>query len=112
MQIAITSRHGHISTADHDYISEKSERLTHYFDRISQIQVTVDLANEQHIDVEIQVNAEHKHDFVSSATGGEVALAFDQAFSKMETQIRKYKEKVQDHRRDRPMNEITNPDQY
>ena len=54
----------------------------------------------------ILVDAEHKHNFVAHAEGDDAAATFDGALHKMEQQIRKYKEKVQDHRRDRPLNQI------
>ena len=52
------------------------------------------------------MDAEHKHNFVASDTGDEPGPTFDRALSKMEQQIRKYKEKLQDHRRDKPLNEL------
>ena len=105
MLIQIACRHGHIREETRQLLSQKAEKLLTYFERVSAIVVTVDVKVADHVKVEIQVNAEHKHDFVASHEGPEVVAAFDQAMHKMEHQITKYKEKVQDHRRDRPLNE-------
>ena len=106
MQIAITARHGSIPDQVRDYIGQKSEKLLTYFERVTAIQVTIDFVKDR-AKVEILVDAEHKHNFVAHDVGEDVPSAFDQAMHKMEQQIRRYKEKIQDHRRDRPLNELT-----
>lgn len=104
MQIEVTCRHGHINDYAHDHIVSKSEKLLTFFERVTAIQVTVDFENNR-AKVEILVDAEHKHNFVSHDTADDVISAYDGAFHKMEQQIKKYKEKIQDHRRDKPLNE-------
>jgi putative sigma-54 modulation protein len=55
------------------------------------------------VNVEILVDAEHKHDFVAHDAADTVIPAFDLALHRIEHQITKYKEKIQDHRRDTSM---------
>ncbi|QDT25239.1 ribosome hibernation-promoting factor, HPF/YfiA family [Gimesia panareensis] len=105
MQVAITCRHGSVSDGLREYITEKSEKLLTYFERVTAIQITIDQGENQNR-VEILVDAEHKHNFVAHAEGDEVKPNFHAALSKMEQQIKKYKQKIQDHRRDIPINEI------
>ncbi len=105
MQVAITSRHGHVTDEVQAYMSRKAEKLLTYFERVTAIQVTVDFVDDR-VSTELLVDAEHKHNFVAQVTGFEVIPTFDQTLHKMEQQIRKYKEKLQDHRRDRPLNEL------
>ncbi|QDV15880.1 Ribosome hibernation promoting factor [Gimesia panareensis] len=105
MQVAITCRHGSVSDGLREYITEKSEKLLTYFERVTAIQITIDQGENQNR-VEILVDAEHKHNFVAHAEGDEVKPNFHAALSKMEQQIKKYKQKIQDHRRDLPLNEI------
>ncbi|MAG94405.1 MAG: ribosomal subunit interface protein [Planctomycetaceae bacterium] len=109
MQVAITVRHGDVSDDTRNQIREKSEKLLTYFERVTAIDVMVDFEND-HITVELLVDTEHKHNFVARSTGDEVMPVFDQTYHKMEQQIRKYKGKIQDHRRDVPMGEL-NADQ-
>ena len=105
MQVAITSRHGTLSPSAHDHIKRKSEKLLTFFDRVTAINVTVDFSNDR-TNVEILVDAEHRHDLVASESGDNVTVVFDAALHKMEQQVRKYKEKIQDHRRDPALSEI------
>ncbi len=105
MQVALSCRHGSIDSDLQSYISRKAEKLLKYFERVTAIEVTLDFESDR-VKAEILVDAEHKHNFVASDTGSEPGPTFDKALSKMEQQIRKYKEKLQDHRRDRPLNEI------
>lgn len=100
MQIVVTARHGHLSAEHQQQVEDKVGKLLHYFNRVEAINVTINLAHRHGpIDVEIQLNAEHKHDFVAKATENDVFIALDVALEKMEHQIHKYKEKIQDHRR-------------
>ncbi len=86
-------------------MARKAEKLLNYFERVTAIQVTVAFEDDR-VSTELLVDAEHKHNFVAQVTGSEVIPTFDQTLHKMEQQIRKYKEKLQDHRRDRPLNEL------
>lgn len=107
MQVEITCRHGAITPEFQEYITRKSEKLLNFFERVTAIQVTLDFEDDR-VRIEMLVDAEHKHDFVTHAEGGsqERGAIFDQVLSKMEQQIRNYKEKIQDHRRDKPLNEV------
>lgn len=100
MQIQVTTRHGEIERDQRDYMQTKSERLLHYFERVTSIEVLVDFGVDHKIKVEMQVDAEHRHDFVASETDYELIPTFDKTLHKMEQQIRRYKEKIQDHRND------------
>ena len=105
MQVKISARHGHISEATQQYIREKTEKLLHYFQRLMMIEVMVDL-NEDLNTVEVLVSAEHKHDFVAVEKNKDLLAAVDLVVHKLEQQIRKYKEKIQDHRRTPPTGKV------
>jgi putative sigma-54 modulation protein len=102
VQIAITCRHGSIPDDVRDHLASKSEKLLTYFERVTAIGVTVIFSNEQikgRIRVEILLDAEHKHNFVATDEGDDVLSTFDRTLTKMEQQLKKYKAKIQDHRR-------------
>ena len=105
MQVNVVSRHGSLRPEVHAHITSRAEKLLTYFERVTQIEVTVDFEHEA-VQVEIIVDTEHKHDFVARAEGAEASAVFDAALHKMEQQIRKYKAKVQDHRRDPPLRDV------
>lgn len=98
MQVAIACRHGTLRPDTQDYVTQKAEKLLTYFDRVTAIQVTFEFSNGS-ATAEILVDAEHKHNFVAREAAAEAATAFDAALHKMEQQIKKYKERIQDHHR-------------
>jgi putative sigma-54 modulation protein len=106
VQIKISARHGHLSEPTQEFIREKAQKLLRIFERLTLIEVTVDLKSEQKV-VEFIVAAEHKHDFVASERNADILAATDLALAKMEQKLRRYKEKVQDHRRTPSVGEVT-----
>ena len=108
MQIKISARHGHLSDATKQFIEEKANKLLHIFDRLTMIEVTVDLQNDQKI-VEFKVQAEHKHDMVAKAEAQDLLAAVDMVLHKLEMQLRRYKERIQEHRRAPSAGELAGP---
>lgn len=98
MEVSISARHGSLAKDSQDYIEKKLPKLTHIFERLISINVTVDFQFAEP-EVELLVEAEHKHDFVARERAESVTAAFDLSLGKMEGQLRKYKEKIQDHHR-------------
>lgn len=99
MQIKISARHGSLSDTTQDKITAKVEKLTRRFERLTAITVTIDLEHRETPGVDIHVSAEHKHDFVASCQGQELMAGLDHVIHKLEQQLRKYKDKIQDHHR-------------
>jgi putative sigma-54 modulation protein len=98
VQIKISARHGHLHEATQEFIREKANKLTHIFQRLMMIEVIVDLKEDQKA-VEFLVSAEHKHDFVATERNQDVLAAVDLCLAKLESQVRKYKERIVDRRR-------------
>lgn len=99
MQINVSTRHGQLSDATRARISAKFEKLSRLFERLTSIEITVDLEHADMPSVDVHVSAEHKHDFVASHHAESLMEAIDGAIHKLEQQLRKYKERVQDHHR-------------
>ena len=99
MQVKVSARHGQLGDDLHRQIEDKAQKLLHYFDRVAQIEVTIDLRGDAK-KAEILLNAEHKHDFVARGEAADPLQAVAAAVDKMKQQIRHYKERIQDHRRD------------
>src|SRR5262245_13156357 len=98
VEIKVSARHGHLNDEHQQEIRQKAEKLLHFFERITMIDITVDLADKIHKKVEIRVDAEHKHDFVAHDQHTELMAAVELAFDRIQHQIHKYKEKIQNHR--------------
>ncbi len=58
----------------------------------------VDLENTQSPKVEVKVSAEETNDFFAADTGSNVLTAVESVVRKLETQLRKHKEKLTGHR--------------
>jgi putative sigma-54 modulation protein len=102
VQVTVSARHGHLSDEAQQQLNEKAEKLLHFFDRLTAIAVTVDLHRDHDgkLSVEIIAHAEHKHEFVATDKDADIPHAFHLAADRIKQQIKHYKEKLQDHRRD------------
>lgn len=101
MQIEISTRHGELSPAQRERLEEKSAKLTRLFARLMSIEIAAS-HDKGAWNVEFQVSAEHKNDFVATESGPTLEAAADQCLHKIETQLRRYKEKIQNHKGDVP----------
>ena len=99
MQIRVSTRHGHLNEESQNKIRAKIEKLPRYFERLTSIEVTIDLSDSDRPTVDLNVSAEHKHDFIASDQSTELMASIDAVVHKMEQQLRKYKEKIQDRNR-------------
>jgi putative sigma-54 modulation protein len=97
--ISISARHGSLSPETQARIREKVEKLTRLFDRVMAIEVTVDLDHREAPLVDVKVSAEHRHDFRASFQAGELFAALDVVLEKLESQLRRYKERIQERHR-------------
>ena len=99
MQLSITARHGHLTEATQAKLRAKAEKLGRFFERLMSIEIVVDLKDSQQPKVDLKVSAEHKHDFVAHEQGENLVGALEAAVEKVEQQLRKYKERVQERHR-------------
>jgi putative sigma-54 modulation protein len=98
VQITISARHGHLAAGTQEKITEKVEPVQKFFDRMTAIGVTVDLEHRERPSVEMRVRAEHHDEFVAVAEAETVFAALDGVIDKMENQLRRFKEKLKEHR--------------
>jgi putative sigma-54 modulation protein len=96
VQIQITTRHGSLGSESQSYLHNKAEKLLKYFGRLMAIEIEVEHLKHEW-QVEILVSAEHKHDIVAREKAATPEMAMDLCLHKVENQLRRYKERVQDH---------------
>jgi putative sigma-54 modulation protein len=99
VQIKISTRHGHLSDASQERIKAKVEKLNKIFDRLTEIEFIIDLTDSAAPRVDLKVSAEHKHDFVAHHESDNLMGSVDAVIHRLEQQLRKYKEKVQERHR-------------
>ncbi len=111
MIIEISTRHGSLGPEQQAYLQLKAEKLLKYFGRLMSIEVEAE-SRKHGWSVEVFVSAEHKHDFVARVEAETLEMAMDGCAHKVEEQLRRYKEKVQNHHGETPLRgkSPTNPD--
>lgn len=98
MQINISTRHGAIADDTRAFIEKKVQKLPRLLDRVTAVDVTVDVEHRDTPLVEVRVSAEHAADFVATERGANLSSVFEAALHKIEQQLRKHKEKRDDRR--------------
>ncbi len=97
MQITITARHFDLTNAIRDFIEESCEKLSRYFDHIISIQVILTLEKmRNHVEMNLHAS---KFNLQSEFEDMDMYVAVESAIEKMETQIKKLKDKVTDHQK-------------
>lgn len=98
MQVSVSARHGQLNSGDQSLIEEKVGKVRRLYDRVSAIEVIVDLEKLDSPMLEAKVSVEHEDDFVASASATTVIGALDVVIPKLEKQLRRAKEKRTEHR--------------
>jgi putative sigma-54 modulation protein len=93
MLIEISARHGQISHRTQERIQEKIGKLLRFYNRLTSIEVTIDLGHRDNPEVEVRVTLERHDDFVATYTAPSIVAAVTGAKRKIEEQIRRYKDK-------------------
>lgn len=100
MNLEITARHASIRQDVKDYAAQKVGKLEHYFAHITSIHVVINIGKDEQRAVEIVVAAAGGATLVAEERNPDPFAAIDLAVHKLETQLRKHKEKLQaKHRR-------------
>ncbi len=97
MQINITGHHIDITPALHSYVESKFQRLERHFDKMTNIHVILTVEKErQKAEASIHVN---RGDLFADSIREDMYAAIDDMTDKLDRQLKKYKEKLSDHRR-------------
>lgn len=97
VNVVVTSRHMDLSPALREHSEKKAQKLLTYFDRIQEIEVTID-KNKDGFDVEIIVNAEHKKEFVAHHTHADAYTCVNECVDKLERQVSEHKRELRNRK--------------
>ncbi|MCY3769391.1 MAG: ribosome-associated translation inhibitor RaiA [Gammaproteobacteria bacterium] len=97
MQISITGQHMEITRSLHNHVSEKVEKITRYFDHVTNTNVVLHVEKTRHI-AEATVNTKGAMIHASS-TAEDMYTAIDSMAHKLDRQVIKHKEKMTSHHR-------------
>lgn len=98
MLITVTGKHIDITDAIRAHAEEKVEKLTRFYDSISQFEIIVEGNEGGKQSVEILVHAEHNGLVVAKESGTDTYACIDLAVHKLERQLKKNKEKQRAHK--------------
>jgi len=96
MDVEITGRHTEVTDDIRNYVWQHIEKLPRHDDKIQYVTVTLDENSGTQM-VEIIAKC-HRADLVAEAKGHDMYRSIDEAFGKMERQIKRYHDKLVDHR--------------
>ena len=100
MNLLITAHHFQLTPAIRQYVEEKVERLTRHFDEVREIEVVLvveenaDKDRRQRAEMNVRVKGDTLH---GQSDAQDIYAALDSVLEKMDRQVARYKDKVQDH---------------
>lgn len=97
MQLNLTGHHVDITDALRDYVTTKLERLERHFDHVTNVHVILSVEKMRQ-KAEATINMKGNNIFAECEDENMYA-AIDALIDKLDSQVRKHKEKVTDHRR-------------
>ena len=104
MNLQISGHHLEITPAIHEYVTGKLERVTRHFDNVIDVNVilSVDKLKQK---AEVTVHLPGKDVYVESIDE-DLYAALDSLVDKLDRQIQKYKQKIQDHHRGQKISQV------
>ena len=103
LRIDFTDRHESHPSSVKEYAIEKVGRLERYFNGVQHIEIILDQEHGQH-SAEVLVSAPQNQHFVGHCSDDSVMVAVDRVVEKLEKQVKRYKERLKDHRKGDPGN--------
>jgi len=95
MQVHITGRHVEITDSIREHIYGKVERTLVDFPRVEDVRIVLDLQKREHF-AEVLVQGKNIH-VEGKSSSENMYTSIDEALEKAEHQLRKLRQKVQDH---------------
>ena len=102
MNLQISGHHIDVTPALKEYVQNRLEPVIRHFDRVTGVTVILAVEKLQQR-AEVTVHVPGKDIFVEN-TGDDLYAAIDALFDKLDRQLQKHKQKIQDHHRgDKPV---------
>jgi putative sigma-54 modulation protein len=97
MNLHITGHHLEVTPALRDYVTSKLDKVTRHFDHVIDVSVTLSVEKLKQT-AEVTLHVRGKDIFVES-DDTDLYAAIDALVDKLDRQVLKYKQKLQDHHR-------------
>lgn len=93
--ISVTGRHVHVTESMKQYAREKIAKLERLGDRIIDVAVTMDIQKLEH---RVDIVMKYAHTIIKSqGSTNDMYISIDQAVAKLETQLKKYLDRIHHH---------------
>lgn len=97
MQVILTGHHVDITDSLRAHADAKFEKLARHFDHVTQVQVVLEVEKNRHkAEANVHVAGADMH---AESENDDMYVAIDQVVDKLDRQIIKHKEKLQNHHR-------------
>jgi putative sigma-54 modulation protein len=96
MAIEITARHMHATPEIQEYARDKASALVDEFPRLEHVHVILDV-QKRHFIAEIVVQAKNRIRAEAKEMSDQLITSIDRATDKVERQLRRRRDKIQDH---------------
>ncbi|SMN11601.1 Ribosome hibernation protein YhbH [uncultured Candidatus Thioglobus sp.] len=97
MQLNISGHHLEITKAIKQYSTEKLSKIKHHFDHLININVILEVEKDiQKAEATIHISGA---DLFAKAESGDMYTSIDRMVNKLDAQVRKHKEKLNNHRK-------------
>ena len=104
MNLQISGHHLEITPAIHAYVTGKLERVTRHFDNVIDVNVILSVEKlKQKAEVTVHLSGK---DVYVEAIEDDLYAAIDSLSDKLDRQVQKHKQKVQDHHRGSKINVV------
>lgn len=95
MQLNLTGHHVEITPALREYVDAKFERLERHFDHVFDVHVILNVEKLRHTaEATVHVNG---NNLFADAVNEDMYAAIDGLIDKLDRQVKKHKERIQDH---------------
>lgn len=91
MRVIVTGRHFDLTDDVKKFVEEKVGKLTHYYDRIHEVDVVIS-ADAGVLEAEIIARADHHHRFVAKERNADPFAAVDKVVDQVKRQVTRHKE--------------------
>lgn len=100
MRIDVSGKHMEVTQAIEEHAESKTSKLSRYYDGVQQVRVVMEKAPHDSFAVEVCVDVEHHDTFVARENGEDLYKCIDGATDKMARQLRDFKEKLKNSKRE------------
>lgn len=108
MKITVSERHMEASDALHNYVVDKVDHLSHYFDGIISVDVVLDEEKNREI-CELVAHLINKKTAKATEEADDMHVAIDGAVAKLKKQLRRYKARVKEKGKEKRAREDDQP---